>query len=82
MLLNAVKAMPEFTDIVKNITPEDIAAAQGNKRFVNDVEVKKTSHDALIPTGDTAGLKNLSADEKNICTMIFRRFLSIFMPPL
>lgn len=82
MLLNAVKAMPEFTDIVSSITPEAITAAQNNKRFVNDAEVKKTSHDALIPTGEIAALKNLTTDEKNICTMIYRRFLAIFMPPL
>ena len=81
-LLKAVEAMPSLSAAVKMVTPEAIAAAQGNKRFVNDVEVQKSSHDALIPTGDTAALGNLTIDEMHICEMIFRRFLAIFFPPL
>ena len=81
-LLKAVEAMPSLSAAVKTVTPEAIAAAQGNKRFVNDVEVQKSSHDALIPTGDTAALANLSMDEMHICEMIFKRFLAIFFPPL
>lgn len=81
-LLQAVSKMPELTDIAQSVTPEIISSVQSNSRYVNDIEVQKTSHDALIPTGDTAALNNLSADEKNICEMIFRRFLSIFLPPL
>lgn len=81
-LLKAVEAMPSLSAAVKTVTPEAIAAAQGNKRFVNDVEVQKSSHDALIPTGDTAALGNLTMDEMHICEMIFRRFLAIFFPPL
>lgn len=74
--------MPSLSAAVKTVTPEAIAAAQGNKRFVNDVEVQKSSHDALIPTGDTAALGNLTMDEMHICEMIFKRFLAIFFPPL
>lgn len=81
-LLKAVEAMPSLSAAVKTVTPEAIAAAQGNKRFVNDVEVQKSSHDALIPTGDTAALGNLTMDEMHICEMIFKRFLAIFFPPL
>lgn len=81
-LLKAVKAMPSLSDAAKTVTPEAIAAAQGNKRFVNDAEVQKSSHDALIPTGDTTALGNLTVDEMHICEMIFRRFLAIFFSPL
>ena len=81
-LLKAVEAMPSLSEFAKSVTPEAIAAAQGNKRFVNDAEVQKSSHDALIPTGDTAALGSLSIDEMNICEMIFKRFLAIFFPPL
>lgn len=81
-LLDAVKSIPELKDIAERVTSEDILAVQSNKRFVNDVEVAKTSHDALIPTGNTSPISSLPTDEKNICTMIFRRFLSIFLPPL
>ena len=81
-LLKAVEAMPGLTDIAKAITPDAIKSAQANKRFVNDAEVQKSSHDALIPTGETSAINNLTGDEMNICEMIFKRFLAIFMPPL
>ena len=81
-LLNAVFTVPEFAKYKDIITPEMVAATQNNKRYVNDAEVNKTSHDALIPTGDTSELGKLSQDENNICMMIFKRFLAIFMPPL
>ena len=81
-LLKAVEAMPGLTDIAKAITTDAIKSAQANKRFVNDAEVQKSSHDALIPTGETSAINNLTGDEMNICEMIFKRFLAIFMPPL
>lgn len=81
-LLKAVAAVPELAGFVEKLAEPDIAAAQANKRYVNDKEVQKSSHDALIPTGETAGLTHLSVDEKNICLMIYRRFLAIFFPPL
>lgn len=81
-LLKAVEAMPSLSDMAKTVTPEAINAARGNKRYVNDVEVQKSSHDALIPTGDTAALGKLNIDEMHICEMIYRRFLAIFFPPL
>lgn len=81
-LLKAVETMPGLTDIVKTITPDAIKTAQNNKRFVNDEEVQKSSHDALIPTGETSAINNLTRDEMNICEMIFKRFLAIFLPQL
>lgn len=81
-LLKAIAIVPELATYASQITDADITQAAGNKRFVNDKEVQKSSHDALIPTGETAGFKNLTTEEKNICTMIFRRFLAIFLPPL
>lgn len=81
-LLKSVLSVPEFSEFAKDINEQSILNTQKNKRFVNDEEVKKSSHDALIPTGDISAMNKISADEKNICLMIFRRFLSIFMPPL
>lgn len=81
-LIKAAAAFPELKEIAEGITPQMIAAVQGNKRYVNDAEVQKTSHDALIPTGDISAIGKLNQDERNICGLIFRRFLSIFLPPL
>lgn len=81
-LLKAVAAIPELKDVVDRLTDSDISAAAKNKRFVNDAEVKKTSHDALIPTGKIPELDKMSVEERNICTMVYKRFLAIFLPDL
>ena len=81
-LIKAVSAMPELSKFAESIAETDIHTAQQNKRFVNDTEVQKASHDALIPTGETAALAHLTSDERNICMMIYKRFLAIFFPPL
>ena len=79
-ILKAVLAVPEFSGY--SVSNEDIRRTQGDSRYVNDKEVQKSSHDALIPTGETAELNKISKDERNICMMIFSRFLAIFLPPL
>lgn len=79
-LLKAVERMPELKDIAKHVSVDDIASVQNNSRYVNDKKVQESSHDALMPTGETSALGKLSKDEKNICEMIFRRFLAIFLP--
>lgn len=81
-LLKAVSKMDGLEETVKTITEKDIESVQHNKRYVNDEEVQKSSHDALMPTGDVSALKKLGTDERNICEMIFKRFVSIFLPPL
>lgn len=81
-LLRAVAGIPELTSLAKSVTPATIMAVQKNKRYVNDAEVAKTSHDALLPTGLVPDLSKLSEAEKNICTMIYKRFLAIFLLPL
>ena len=50
--------------------------------YVNDREVAKASHDALIPTTLSAVGVSLTEDEKKIYDLVVRRFLSIFYPPL
>lgn len=81
-LLKAVESFPGLGDIAKSITNKAIVDVQNNSRYVNDKKVQESSHDALLPTGDVSALKNLNADEYNICGMIFRRFLAIFLPSL
>lgn len=80
VLLKAVAAVPGLSEVVENITPADIRKASSSKRFVNDAEVNKTSHDALIPTGKKPDYTEMSKGEKDICTMIYKRFLAIFLP--
>ena len=82
MLLKAVEAIPSLEKFVKTVTSSDIARVQKDKRIVNDVEVKKASHDALLPTGKIPDLSKLTKDEVNILTLIYKRLLAVFLPPL
>lgn len=81
-LLEPVKKIPELRDIALKITKEDIRRVQNDSSYVNDAEVHKSSHDALIPTGVDVSLKTMKQIERDICIMIFRRFLAIFLPPM
>lgn len=81
-LLKPVFGIPGMEKVIRGLTQADVDAVRNNPRYVNDKEVEKASHDALIPTGKRFILDALPEREKNICTMVFKRFLSIFLPPL
>lgn len=81
-LLKAVAVIPELEPYVKAINAADIAKVKKDKRIVNDVEVKKASHDALLPTGKIPDLAKLSKEETNVLTLIYKRLVAVFMEPL
>ena len=81
-LLRAVMVIPGMDTVVKGLTQADIDRVRNDSRYVNNKEVEKSSHDALIPTGKIMDLSSLEEKERNICTMIYKRFLSAFLPPL
>ena len=81
-LLVPLAFVPGMEDFSRSITADVIERVSKNKRFVNDDEVKKTSHDALIPTGKIPDFSKMSEEEKNICIMVYKRFLAIFLPDL
>ncbi|WP_097005280.1 type IA DNA topoisomerase [Lacrimispora amygdalina] len=81
-LLKAVAAIPELTVIADGIKKIDIDKVKKDKRVVNDAEVKKASHDALLPTGKLPDVSKLSKDEQNILTLIYKRLLALFLPQL
>lgn len=82
MLLKAVSAIPELEPYAKVITSANIEKVKKDKRIVNDVEVKKASHDALLPTGKIPDLTKLNKDELNILILIYKRLVAVFMEPL
>lgn len=82
VLLKAVAAIPELTGIVDGIKKPDIDKVVKDKRVVNDTEVKKASHDALLPTGKIPDISKLSKDELNVMTLIYKRLLALFLPAL
>ena len=81
-LLAAASHLPALRDIVGMITQADIARVKGNKRVVNDAEVQKESHDALLPTEKTPDLTKLTQDEINIYEMVCRRLVAQFLADL
>jgi len=81
-LIKACSFIPELNKFTSEITAADISRAKKDKRMVNDKEVAKASHDALMPTGEIPKVEALSKEELNICILIYKRFLSHFMEDL
>ena len=81
-LLNVCKVIPGVDKFVNGITAADMKSVTANKKYVNDPEVNKSSHTALVPTGKLPNMSILSDDEEKILGMIYKRFVAIFLPPL
>ena len=81
-LIDAVSVFPELKSVCSSISQSQIGTIAGNSRYVNDKEVSKSSHTALMPTGKMGDLSKLKEEEQNVLKLIYSRFLSIFMPPL
>lgn len=81
-MLKKLLVFPELKLYVEKISVNDIKRVQADKRIVNDKEVEKESHDALLPTDKTPDLSKLSEIERQICLLIYTRLLAQFLPKL
>lgn len=81
-MLKAIESIPSLSKYVKSLTSKDYDKIKSDKRIVNDVEVKKASHDALLPTGTIPQISKLSKDETNVLIMVYKRLLALFLPDL
>lgn len=81
-LLQSASEVPALAPFIQKITNADIRRVQGNKNVVNDAEVQKKSHDALLPTDKRPDYNSLSTDEQNIYDMVCRRLTAQFLPEL
>lgn len=81
-MLKKLLVFPELKPYVEKISVNDIKRVQADKRIVNDKEVEKESHDALLPTDKTPDLCKLSEIERQICLLIYTRLLAQFLPKL
>ena len=81
-LLESIFSIPALSKYRDYITDKDIEKVKNNKKIVNDDEVKKASHDALIPTDKVPDFNSLTPDEQNIYDMLCRRLLAAFLPDL
>lgn len=80
MMLDHMSAFPELAPYAENISNEDIQRVMRSSRVVNDREVLKESHNALLPTSNRPNPNAMTTQERNICLMIFGRLLEQFMP--
>lgn len=80
MMLSHMDVFDELAPYVKDITDEDIANVQNDNKVVNDAEVQKEAHDALLPTSKRPVLEEMTPNEINICSMVFKRLLAQFLP--
>lgn len=80
--IKACSFVPGLDAFTSKISKSDMDRAKKNKNMVNDTEVAKASHDALMPTGEIPNISKLSREELNVCTMIYKQFLAHFLPAL
>ena len=81
-LLQSVSALPELEETANNITNDAIQNVYKNKTYINDAEMEEHGHYALSPTSNPVDITDITSEEKNILTMIYKRFLAIFLPPV
>ena len=81
-LLKACRPVTGMASVVDGIPANAQSDVTKNKKYVNDAEVNKSSHTALVPTGKIPDLSLITPDEEKILTMIYKRFIAIFLPNL
>lgn len=80
-LINTMKHIPELSEHANKVSAADIEKVKKNKKVVNDEEVKKSSHDALLPTETIpSNFEKLSKMQQDIYLLVAKRFLAQFLP--
>lgn len=82
ILLQSVATLKELEPYVKNLSKQALDNVAKNKKYVNDKELAKSGHYALSPTSVRPNWQTLTQEEKNILTIVYKRFLAIFLPPM
>ncbi|MCC2254556.1 topoisomerase C-terminal repeat-containing protein [Ruminococcus sp. CLA-AA-H200] len=71
-----------FPDLPSGPAMARITQVQRDRNVVNDKEVEKESHDALLPTTLKPDLSRMTAPEKEILNLIYNKFYAQFMTPM
>lgn len=79
-MLKKMEVFSELKQYVSTISKKDIARVFQDKAVVNDSEIAKESHDALLPTANTPNLSKMTERERNVCRLIYMRLLAQFLP--
>lgn len=81
-MLENLSVFEDLKSIANGIDPDVFEKILKDKAVVNDTEVAKESHDALLPTLKRPDLPRMSREEQIICRMIYTRLLAQFLPKL
>lgn len=83
-MLKAVVDVDGLETYVNNILKDTKAqtSVAKNTKYVNDKKMAESGHYAIVPTGLKPQLTRLTKDELNIFTLVAKRFVAIFMPPM
>ena len=79
-ILASIKDVPDVKPFIMKITNADIARVSTDKNIINDKEVAKASHDALIPTGAKVDWNALTKPEQDIFLLVCKRLVAHYMP--
>lgn len=82
MMLSHMVVFDDLKPIAQSIPQSKIQEVICDKAVVNDAEVQKESHDALLPTSNRPDLNKMTQAERDICHMIYKRLLAQFMNKL
>lgn len=80
-IIASAGSVPEFSETAQYAVGK-ISQFITMKKYVNDKELAKHGHSALVPTTDKPNFTILTNDEVTIYKMIAKRFLAAFLPPL
>lgn len=81
-MVKQMSVFDELRDVAAGVSTDAFIRVSKDKEVVNDSEVTKESHDALLPTSVVPNLSEMTKEEVNICRMIYTRLLAQFLPPL
>ena len=79
-MISQMKVFEDLADIAAQIDASVFSRVIADKKVVNDTEVNKESHDALLPTSQIPDLSKMSEREIKICHLIYKRLLAQFLP--
>lgn len=81
-IMKNIDVFEDLAKIAEGLAPNVFQKILKDKAVVNDGEVAKESHDALLPTLKRPDLSRMTKEEQIICKMIYMRLLAQFLPKL
>lgn len=79
--LASASVVPELSSVIQNISSKEIQTVATMKKYINDKELDKEGHSAIVPTEEAPVWEDLTENEKKIYETVARRFAAIFLPP-